>query len=82
MEIVIIFATITSFFSHFMIERAMLANAVSVITATLLTLLLVWTQQNRFEAGFLRDLSITVLSALVVSVLVGLVFNAHRRCSK
>ena len=76
------FATITSFFSHFMIERAMLANVVSVISATLLTLLLVWTQQNWVEDGFLRDLFITVVSALAVSVLVGLVFNAHRKCSK
>ena len=36
MELVIIISTITSFFSHHLIERAVVANSVSVIFASLI----------------------------------------------
>lgn len=82
MELVIIFSTITAFFSHYLIEKTVLANAVSAIVATLLMWILVGTAASIAEGVLLRDLSITVVLALIVSMLVGLVFNVHKKCSK
>lgn len=82
MEIVIVFSAITGFFSHYLIERVVLANAVSAALATLLTWLLAWSQQRGVEIVFIRDVALTAVLAVVVSVIVGLVFNAHRKCSK
>ena len=82
MEIVVIFSTITGFFSHYLIKRVVLANAVSAVLATLMTWLLAWSQRSVVEIVFIRDISVTVVLAVAVSVIVGLVFNAHRRCPK
>ena len=82
MELVIIFSTITAFFSHYLIEKTVLANAVSAIVATLLMWMLVGTAASIAEGVLLRDLSITVVLALIVSMLVGQVFNVHKKCSK
>jgi hypothetical protein len=82
MELVIIFSTITAFFSHYLIERTVVANVVSAIVAMLAMWLLVGTAASIAEGVFLRDLSITAVIALVVSMIVGLVFNVHKKCSK
>ena len=82
MEIVIIFSTITAFFSHYLITRVIIANAVSAILAMLATWMLVWVYQDVMEVALLQDLSISALLAILVSVVVGMVFNAHRKCSK
>lgn len=81
MELVIIIATITSFFSHHLIERAVVANAVSVIFATLITWLLVGTQNGGFDQEYFLQLLIIAVIALVVSMIVGLVFAYHKKCS-
>ena len=82
MELVIIFSTISAFFSHYLIERTVVANVVSAIVATLVMWLLVGTAASVAEGVFVRDLSVTVLLALFVSIIVGLIFNVHRKCSK
>jgi hypothetical protein len=82
MELVIIFSTITAFFSHYLIEKTALANAVSAIVATVVMWMLVGTAASIAEGVLIRDLSITVVIALVVSMIVGLVFSAHKKCSK
>jgi len=81
MELVIIVSTITSFFSHLMIEKSVVANAVSVVLATLITWMLIGDLAADFDAIFLRNIFITVVMALVVSMIVGLVFAHHKRCS-
>jgi hypothetical protein len=81
MELVIIVATITSFFSHFMIERVVVANAVSVIIATLITWLLAGDLSSDIDAVFLRNIVITIMMALAVSIVVGLIFAYHKKCS-
>ena len=82
MELVIIISTITSFFSHFLIERGIVANAVSVIFATMITWALIGTKAESLDGTLLRNISITIVLAVVVSVLVGLVFSYHKKCSK
>lgn len=82
MELVIIFSTITAFFSHYFMEKTVLANAVSAIVATVVMWTLVGTAESIAEGVLLRDLSITVVIALFVSIIVGLVFSVHRKCSK
>ena len=81
MELVIVISTITSFFSHFMIERALLANSVSVVLATLITWILVGDGVMTIDALYMRSLFYTVVIALAVSIVVGLVFSYHKKCS-
>ncbi len=81
MELVIIVSTITSFFSHFMIEKSVVANAVSVVLATLITWMLIGDLAADFDAIFVRNIFITVVMAFVVSMIVGLVFAHHKKCS-
>ena len=82
MELVIVVSTITSFFSHFMIEKSVVANAVSVVLATLITWILVGDMAAVSGAdAFVRDIFITAVLALVVSMIVGLVFALHKKCS-
>ncbi len=82
MELVIIISTITSFFSHFLIEKGIVANTVSVIFATLITWALIGTTAESLDGALLRNISITIVLAIVVSMLVGLVFSYHKKCSK
>lgn len=81
MELVIIISTITSFFSHFMIEKSVVANAVSVVLATLFTFVLIGDLAAGFDATFVRNVIITAVLALVISMMVGLVFAYHKKCS-
>ena len=81
MELVIVVSTITSFFSHFMIEKSVVANAVSVVLATLITWILVGDMAAVSGATFVREIFITAVLALVVSMIVGLVFALHKKCS-
>ena len=81
MELVIIIATITSFFSHHLIERAVVANSVSVVFATLVTWLLVGARSGGFDQEFFLQLLIVAVIALVISMIVGLVFAYHKKCS-
>ena len=81
MELVIIVSTITSFFSHYMIEKSVVANAVSVVLATLITWMLIGELVADFDTTFVRNIFITAVMALVVSMIVGLVFAHHKRCS-
>ena len=81
MELVIVVSTITSFFSHFMIEKSVVANAVSVVLATLITWILVGDIAAVSGATFVRDIFITAVLALVVSMIVGLVFALHKKFS-
>jgi heme O synthase-like polyprenyltransferase len=82
MELVIIVSTITAFFSHFLIEKGIVANSVSVIVATLMTWLLVRMQADNPTAVSITDISIAALTALVISLIVGVVFAQHKKCSK
>jgi len=82
MELVIIFSTIIAFFAHYTIEKGSVANVVGAITATLVTWLLVSYQAGSFAHVSLIDIRVTLVIAFVVSMLVGLVFVAHKRCSK
>ncbi len=81
MEVVVIIATITAFFSHFLVERAVLANTLSVVFATLLTWALASMQAEAVEPGIYQQLLIIALIALIISILVGLVFAYHKKCS-
>ena len=82
MELVIIVSTITSFFSHFLIDKAVIANAISVVAATLITWVLVGMHNGGSDGDLLRTVSVTVMLALAVSLLVGLVFSYHKKCSE
>ena len=81
MELVIIVSTITSFFSHYMIEKGVVANAVSVLLATLITWMLIGDPAADFDTIFMRNIVITAVLALVVSMIVGLVFAHHKKCT-
>jgi len=81
MELVIIVSTITSFFSHYMIEKGVVANAVSVMLATLITWMLVGDLAADFDSIFMRNVVITAVLALVVSMIVGLIFAHHKKCT-
>ena len=81
MELVIVVSTITSFFSHFMIEKSVVANAVSVVLATLITWLLAGDMAVVSDTTLVRDILVTAAMALFVSVVVGLVFAHHKKCS-
>jgi hypothetical protein len=82
MELVIIVSTITAFFSHFLIEKGLIANTVSVIAATLITWLLVRAQAENLVAPSIADIAIAVVAAFVVSLIIGFVFANHKKCSK
>jgi len=82
MELVIIVSTITAFFSHFLIEKSIVANAVSIIVATAITWVLVYTQTDNLIEPTIMAVSFTVAAAFVVSIVVGLVFAQHKKCSK
>ena len=81
MEVVVIIATITAFFSHFLVERAFLANTLSVVSATLVTWMLTDLQSGPVEAAMNTQLLLVALIALLISVIVGLVFAYHKKCS-
>jgi hypothetical protein len=81
MELVIIISTITSFFSHLMIDKSLVANAVSVVLATLITWLLIGDLAAGFDAALIQNVVITSVMALVVSMIVGLVFAYHKKCA-
>jgi hypothetical protein len=81
MELVIIISTITSFFSHLMIDKSLVANAVSVVLATLITWLLIGDLAAGFDAALIQNIVITSVMALVVSMIVGLVFAYHKKCA-
>jgi hypothetical protein len=81
MELVLVIATITSFFSHFLIERAVLANTVSMVFATLITWALAGAETSLFVQGNFLQLVLLAVTALVVSVVVGFVFAYHKKCS-
>ena len=81
MELVIIISTITSFFSHLMIGRSVVANAVSVVPATLITWMLIGDMVAGFDTAFLQKVLMTAVMALVISMVVGMVFAYHKKCS-
>ena len=81
MELVLVIATITSFFSHFVIDRAFVANTVSVVFATLITWALAGAETSLFVQGDFLQLLLVAVAALVISVVVGFVFAYHKKCS-
>ena len=81
MELVLVIATITSFFSHLMIEKSIVANTVSVVVASLITWMLVGDLAAEFDTTYMRNIFITVMIALVISMIVGRVFAYHKKCS-
>jgi len=81
MELVMIVATITSFFSHLMIEKSIVANAVSVVLATLVTWLLIGDMATGLDVAFVRNILYTAVIAFAISIIVGLVFAHHKKCS-
>lgn len=81
MEVVVIIATITAFFSHFLVERAVLANTLSVVAATVVTWMLTDLKSGLVEAAMYTQLLPVALIALLISVIVGLVFAYHKKCS-
>ena len=81
MELVLVIATITAFFSHFAIERAVVANTVSVVFATLVTWLLAGPETGLLLQGHFTQVLLAAAAALVISLVVGLVFAYHKKCS-
>lgn len=81
MELVLVIATITSFFSHFVIDRAVIANTVSVVFAVLLTWALAGAETSLFVQGNFQPLLLAAVAALVISLVVGFVFAHHKKCS-
>ena len=71
MELVLVIATITSFFSHLMIEKSIVANTVSVVVASLITWMLVGDLAAEFDTTYMRNIFITVMIALVTSMIAG-----------
>ena len=76
-----IVSTITSFFSHLMIEKSIVANAVSVVLATLVTWLLIGDMATGLDVVFVRNILYTAVIAFAISIIVGLVFAHHKKCS-
>jgi uncharacterized membrane-anchored protein YitT (DUF2179 family) len=64
-----------------MIEKSLMANAISAVLATLITWILVGDLAFTVDTAFLRIMLYTILTAFAVSVLVGLVFSYHKKCS-
>lgn len=81
MELVIIIATITAFFSHFLIDRGAVANAVSVLAAMLMTWALAEGRVGGFDGGHYYNWLIIAAIALTLSLIVGLIFAYHKKCS-
>jgi len=81
MELVIIVSTITSFFSHYLIEKPVVANSVSVVIATLITWMLVGDLSVGLDDVLLRNILNTIVIALAISIVVGRVFAYHKKCS-
>ena len=81
MELVLVIATITSFFSHFVIERMLVANTVSVVFACLITWALAGAETGIFVEENYLQLLLVFVAALVVSLVVGFVFAYHKKCS-
>ena len=69
MELVIIVSTITSFFSHFMIEKSVVANAVSVVVATLITWMLIGDLTAGLDAAFVKKIVSSGVMALFVAMI-------------
>ena len=82
MELAIIIATITGFFCHYLIERRLAANAVSVFAALLLTWLLLSFSGAGLVGVSWPGLMLTVAVVVLISILVGMVFAQHKKCSK
>ncbi len=82
MELAVIIATIAAFFSHYLIDKSLVANAVSVFVTLLLTWLLLSVSGQTFVGAPMDDVLLMVAAVLVISVLVGLVFAQHKKCSK
>ena len=82
MELAVIIATITAFFSHYLVAKSLAANAISVIAALLLTWLLLSISGESIVGTSLIDLLLTLAAVVVISVLVGMIFAQHKRCSK
>ena len=82
MELVIIITTITAFFCHYLIEKSVPANVASVVITVLIVWLLNSTVMHQEVEVSLLDAAIMVATAVVISLLVGLVFIQHKRCSK
>ena len=82
MELAVIIATITAFFCHYLIDRRLVANTISVLAALLLTWLLLSFSGERIGAVSPIELLIVVAAVLLISILVGLVFTQHEKCSK
>lgn len=81
MELVLVIATITSFFSHYVIDRAVVANTVSAVFATLITWALAGADTGMLAQGKLLQLLLVLVAAFVISLVVGLVFAYHKKCS-
>ncbi len=81
MELVMIVSTITSFFSHLMTEKSIVANAVSVVLATLVTWLLIGDMATGLDVAFVRNILYTAVIAFAISIIVGLIFAHHKKCS-
>jgi hypothetical protein len=81
MELIIIVSTITSFFSHYMIERPVVANSVSVVVATLVTWMLVGDMTADLDVALLRTVLYTLAVAFAISIVVGRLFAYHKKCS-
>lgn len=64
-----------------MIDKSLVANAVSVVLATLITWLLIGDLAAGFDAALIQNVVITSVMALVVSMIVGLVFAYHKKCA-
>jgi len=64
-----------------MIDKSLVANAVSVVLATLITWLLIGDLAAGFDAALIQNIVITSVMALVVSMIVGLVFAYHKKCA-
>jgi hypothetical protein len=64
-----------------MIEKSVVANAVSVVVATLITWMLVGELAADLDVTFVRNIFITAVMALAISMIVGLIFAHHKKCS-
>jgi putative effector of murein hydrolase len=64
-----------------MIEKGVAANAVIVMPATLITWMLTGDLAADFDTIFMRNILVTAVLVLVVSMIVGLVFAHHKKCT-
>ena len=82
MELVVIISTITAFFSHYLIDKNIIANVVSVLAAIVISWLLVSLSAQHSVGTSALDLFILFATVLAISMLVGLVFAQHKKCAK